>query len=114
MNYVSRKEFHDAIEIILRYQEQQLQTLIIDSVNSCLKHHKEAIQETTIRDEILNVTQAANFLSLAKPTIYALTSKRILPHMKRGKKLYFNKSELDVWIKSGKRSTTNEIENPKS
>lgn len=40
---------------------------------------------------------------LSKPRIYALVSKRGIPHSKRGTKLYFNRADLLSWIAVGKR-----------
>lgn len=58
---------------------------------------------------LLTVQEAANFLNLSKPTIYSKVSKRELPFMKRGKRLYFSKSELLEYIKEGRRQTATEI-----
>jgi len=67
------------------------------------------IGDKPVEDEILNVRQASDLLNLAIPTIYSFTSKRKLPHSKRGKKLYFKKSELLQWIQSGRRSSVSEL-----
>jgi len=46
----------------------------------------------------------------AKPTIYAKVQGRLIPFHKKGKKLFFLKSEIDAWLKTGRRSTAIEIE----
>jgi excisionase family DNA binding protein len=46
---------------------------------------------------------------LKKPTIYALVQRREIPHMKKGKKLYFNREELKAWIESGRKPTSADI-----
>ena len=46
----------------------------------------------------------------AKPTIYGYVQNRSIPFHKKGKKLFFLKSEIDTWLKSGRRSTAAEIE----
>lgn len=86
----------------------------LTSIESLLLDIKRQRADNTIgkktdEDEILTVRQASELLNLAIPTIYALTSNRTLPHSKRGKKLYFNKSELIAWVKSGKRKTVSEL-----
>lgn len=58
-----------------------------------------------------NVNQAAHYLDMAKPTLYTLTSRREIPHMKRGKKLYFNKTELDNWLQEHRKKTVKETQN---
>ena len=55
--------------------------------------------------QILWIDDAAKFLNLAKPTIYGLLSKGKLPHYKRGRKVYFLRSELEAWLMTGKQTT---------
>ena len=42
----------------------------------------------------------------AKPTIYTLVRKGLLPAYKKGKKLYFYEDELLAWIENGWRKTS--------
>ena len=97
--------------ILISIPVEDLQTLIIDSVNTCLKYHKGEVLEPKDSNDILSVPEASEFLNLAVPTIYALTSNRTLPHFKKGKKLYFSRATLTKWIESGKRSSVREIQN---
>ena len=60
-------------------------------------------------DEIFTVKQASKFLNLAVPTLYSLVSTRKISSYKRGKILYFKKSELSEWINSGKRASVSEL-----
>ena len=57
----------------------------------------------------MDVTQAAEFLGIAKATLYGQCCNLIVPHFKKGKKLYFDRAELLDWLKSGKRKTINDI-----
>jgi len=45
----------------------------------------------------------------ASPTVYAWVSQRLIPFHKKGKKLMFLKSEIDSYLKSGRRKTIAEI-----
>lgn len=78
-------------KIILTTREE-LQSLIHDTVQQLLDEAAGKLNEP--RDEILNIAQASKLLNLAKQTIYGLTSQNKLPFFKRGKKLYFRRSEL--------------------
>lgn len=60
--------------------------------------------------EIMNLFQAAEYLSLSKSSLYKSTSQREIPHFKKGKKIYFRKSELDQWITEIRIKTRSEIE----
>lgn len=59
----------------------------------------------------IGVEEACRIIGKAKPTVYALVRKRMLPCYKNGKKLYFFEEELLGWITSGKKKTLQEIEN---
>jgi excisionase family DNA binding protein len=63
---------------------------------------RNPIHPATNEDELLNIHQAAQFTGLAPATIYVKVSKNQIPFLKRGKKLYFKKSELLKWIETGR------------
>jgi len=58
----------------------------------------------------MGIEDACRVIGKAKPTIYALVRKRLLPCYKNGKKLYFFEDELLEWISKGKKKTLMEIE----
>jgi excisionase family DNA binding protein len=68
------------------------------------KHHAEP------KDKLLTVQEAADFLCLAPPTIYAMVSRGELPVMKRSKRLYFSEMELLEYLKEGRQKTKADIE----
>lgn len=47
----------------------------------------------------------------ARPTIYKLVGAKDIPFHKKGKRLYFLKSEIDFWLKSGRERTNKELKN---
>ena len=61
-------------------------------------------------EDLITIQQAATFLKLSVHTIYGLVSRVDIPSMKKGKRLYFSKQELNGWIKTGKKKTVAEIE----
>jgi excisionase family DNA binding protein len=61
------------------------------------------------QDEPLNIKRAAKFLDLAVPTVYSKVSRKEIPVNKQGKRLYFYKSELEEWIRQGRKRTFNEL-----
>lgn len=80
---------------------------------------KSAIKEILSEDlknlksdlpDILNIREAASFLKLKIATLYEKTSLKVIPHFKKGNKLYFKRKELEEWIKSGKVKTKPELE----
>ena len=67
----------------------------------------------TSYQEILSVEDAARLLDLSKLTIYDMTSKKRLPFIKKGGKLYFERAELLAWIRSGEHSSATSDATPK-
>lgn len=91
--------------ILISLPIEDLQTVIIDCVNTCLKSSKQEVHQQSETDELLTVQDAAKFLSLTVPTVYGLISKGELPVMKRSKRCYFSKVELIDYLKQGRRKT---------
>ena len=58
----------------------------------------------------IDIEEACRIIGKAKPTVYALVRKRMIPCYKNGKKLYFFEDELLEWISKGKKKTLQEIE----
>ena len=54
---------------------------------------------------LVGIDDACRIIQKAKPTIYALVRKGILPSYKKGKKLYFYEDELMAWIENGRKNT---------
>lgn len=46
----------------------------------------------------------------SKPTVYGWISQNKIPHHKGAKKLRFLKSEIDTWLKQGRKQTLAEIQ----
>ena len=61
-------------------------------------------------DIFLTIEEVALLISLSKYTIYGLVHKNKIPYHKQGKRLYFLKSEILEWIKSGKRQSQSTLE----
>ena len=53
----------------------------------------------------IGIDEVCVLTAKAKPTIYALVRKRIIPCYKSSKKLYFYEDEIIAWIEGGKRKT---------
>lgn len=62
--------------------------------------------------EILNLTEAASFLGIAKSTLYKLTHTNSIPkHKPNGKLIFFKRLELIDWVeRESKVSYTKEKE----
>ena len=65
-----------------------------------------ALQPQTAIDKhrIVEIDEACQITRKAKPTIYTLARKGLIPAYKRGKKLYFYEEELLQWIESSRKT----------
>lgn len=60
---------------------------------------------------VLSFDEASTFLNLFKSYLYKLTSGNLIPHYKpQGKMLYFEKSELEAWLRQNPVKTKTQIE----
>ncbi len=55
--------------------------------------------------EIMLVPHLAKYLHQSPAAIYALVHRGMIPYHKKGKRLYFLKSEILAWIKEGKQKS---------
>ena len=62
-----------------------------------------------LQKQQFTLQEAAIYLGIAKSTLYKLTSGRLIPHFKRKKLIYFNKVEIDNWMRKGRVETIEEL-----
>ena len=59
--------------------------------------------------EMLTTQEAAYYLGISLSQLYKMTSSMTIPHYKpRGKMVYFDKSELDAWMRRDRVNTVRE------
>lgn len=68
-------------------------------------------QQALLKKEVFNFNDACTYLDISASHLYKLTSQKAIPHFcPQGKKLYFNRQELDEWLQRNRQSSTDEIE----
>ena len=61
--------------------------------------------------DVLSFDEASIFLNLSKSYLYKLTSGNLIPHYKPlGKMLYFEKTELEAWLRQNPIKTKAQID----
>ena len=95
--------------ILTSLSEQELKSFLKEAIREVFTENSVLLKHPLLPD-ILDIKQAANFLKLKLTTLYEKTSKRIVPHFKKGNKLYFYREELERWITGGKVKTQQELE----
>ncbi|HEY9007331.1 MAG TPA: helix-turn-helix domain-containing protein [Ohtaekwangia sp.] len=88
--------------------KSELKNLLREILTDILKERTSS-DRVAIAD-ILDVKEAAAFLRSKVTTLYEKTSAKIIPHFKKGNKLYFRRHELEAWIENGKVKTVDELQ----
>ena len=86
-------------------------SVLLEKVSNIEKQlQKSSVQQPTT-DTWFDLTEFCQYHpdKPAKPTVYAYVQNRTIPFHKKGKKLFFLKSEIDAWLKTGRRTTASEI-----
>ena len=96
-----------SVQFLTNISDQEFKEFLKDALKEILGDKLGALKEQ--QPEILDVQQAAQFLKMKTTTLYEKTSRKQIPHFKKGNKLYFHLSELQKWIKQGKVKTSEEI-----
>lgn len=60
--------------------------------------------------EVMNFEQCLKLTGFSKGYLYRLTSQREIPHYKKGKFIFFKRSEVEQWLFAEKVKTREEIE----
>lgn len=93
--------------IFTQLTTEDLKHLIKEAVNESL--HRQAAPAPS-SEALLNLSEAARFLRIAKQTLYSYTSRRKIPFLKKAKKLYFQKAELEAWLNTGRRHSLGDMD----
>jgi excisionase family DNA binding protein len=81
---------------------------ILEKLNSI---EKMLTEQNMLRKEVLTFNETAIYLGVSHSHLYKMTSTEVIPSYKpNGKKLYFNRKELDNWLLSNKQYSQEEIE----
>lgn len=87
--------------VFLSIPRIELKALIVDCLSAVLEDRLPAPQAATGR-EILSVDALSEYAGLSKDAIYRKAGRGEIPHAKRGKRLYFDRAEIDAWLMARK------------
>jgi excisionase family DNA binding protein len=59
---------------------------------------------------VLNIGEVCTLTGLSKSTIYKLTMNGKIPHYKQAKHLYFDRVEIENWLKANRGFDIDEVE----
>ncbi len=83
-------------------------SIIIKKLDSI---EKMLTEQNMLRKDVLTFNEAAVYLDVSHSHLYKMTSTGVIPSYKpNGKKLYFNRKELDEWLLTNKQLSQDEIQ----
>ncbi|MFN3405631.1 MAG: helix-turn-helix domain-containing protein [Cytophagaceae bacterium] len=96
--------------IIVQLDSEQLSNLIENAVRKAIGETPASNSTTT--DIWFDLPELCNYLpeKPAKATVYGWIHNSSIPYHKRAKKVFFLKSEIDEWLKAGRKKTFVEIQ----
>ena len=84
---------------------QEVRNMLRDEVRQALREFGQNPAKDNSENDLLNIQEVAKKLNLAVPSIYGLVHRRQIPYIKRGKKLIFENSQVEEWLKNGRQKT---------
>ena len=95
---ITEQVVHNQIDVATYLQQQGLQLARIERLLAGQK-------------DTLTLEEASAYSGISKSYLYKLTSRGVIPHYKpEGKTIYFDRVELDGWLKRNRVKTVEEIE----
>ena len=100
MNEITHNNLPEAVTQ-LRADIGEIKRLLLERGN---EHHVEG-------DHWFDLSALCEYIpdKPAKATAYGWVHHSLIPFHKKSKKLFFLKSEIDLWLKAGRRKTVSEI-----
>ncbi len=84
---------------------------MINILQTQIKDLQAAIEQVaTGGSEVMNFEQCQKMTGFSKGLLYRMTSQREIPHYKKGKFVFFKRSEVENWLFECKIKTQEEIE----
>jgi len=90
--------------VLISIPETTIKNIVADAVKKALSEY-DAQKTSNTQSTILDFPDGCKYIGKSESTVYKLTSKKLIPHFKQGRKIYFLKAELDNWLLSNRVPT---------
>lgn len=90
--------------IIITMEKEELADLVqkaIEGALASLGFRNEPVEQ----EDLMTIEDVSLWLDIKKSALYQKTHYGEIPYMKKGKRVYFSRKELTVWLKEGKKLT---------
>jgi len=87
---------------------QEIRNMLREEVRKAINESPQVMGNQI--PEYLTIQKLSEMINMAIPSIYGLVHRKQIPYIKRGKKLIFEKSLVEEWLKKGRHKTKREID----
>lgn len=77
---------------------EQIQSLVRQTLEQFFAANPVNFRTDETGKRVFDLDQFCDYTGIGKQTAYRLTSRGEVPHSKRGKRLYFDKAQVDAWL----------------
>lgn len=74
-----------------------------------LQRSIDALLNNQVSD-VMNIDQCLQMTGFSRALLYKMTSNKEIPHYKKGRFLFFNRSEIEAWLLEDRVKTQEELE----
>ena len=97
--------------ILIAFSKHEFKELIKGTIQEAMSEQTNSSKGKTFQShEYLSIDEATIYLQLPKNTLYNYCHNNVIPYHKRGKRNYFLKADLDVWMASNRKKSGREIQ----
>ena len=87
--------------LLVLISKNELQALIEDAMENTWQERRDPPPDAS-QSIVMDIDAFCNYTGLSKQTVYRKTRSGNIPHSKRGKRLYFDRKEVDEWLLANK------------
>ncbi len=96
--------------ILVAFSKHEFKELLKGTMQELLSEQAFPKDRQHLAHEYLSMAEAAEYLQLPQSTLYQFCAARRLAYVKRGKRNYFMRSDLDAFMAADRRKSVKEIE----
>lgn len=89
-------------KILTELTVEEIRNLFRGEIEQALANYNMNKNRKEKRTSILNFEEGCKYIGISKSHGYKLTSQGRIPHSKQGKRIFFEKEELDQWLLENK------------
>ncbi|HEY4788035.1 MAG TPA: helix-turn-helix domain-containing protein [Bacteroidales bacterium] len=88
---------------------QEVRQMLREEVRNVIKECNP-LEKPDDEYDLMTIQEVAGFINMAVTSVYGLVHRKQIPHIKRGKRLIFEKKQIIEWLQSGRQKTIHDIQ----